>query len=315
MSIFQFGHAGVDLFFVISGFIICYVHFNDIGKPERIGKYLARRFQRVFPLYWLALALTIALSILGTHSFPTVLRLITSALLFPFSGEPLLGIAWTLQFEVTFYFVFCICICNRRVGLSVAALWLAVVLASAVIGPLPYVPALLLSPYNLQFLFGVTGAVWLHRSPDSVPDWFLPVGIGGFLIAALAEDSNLMNGYHDIARLAYGVPCGLMVLGAAMFSFKWREARWPLLSSLGAASYSIYLFQFLWIGMIWKIWQTLPLPFGLPSWTAFPFLAIPAIWGGCIVSRTCEYPMLQWIRRWTGSARPRDTIDVAKSRT
>ena len=300
---------------MISGFIICYVHFNDIGKPERIGKYLARRFQRVFPLYWIALALTIALSALGTHSFPTVPRLITSALLFPFSGEPLLGIAWTLQFEVTFYFAFCICICNRWVGLSVAALWIAVVLASAIVGPLPYVPALLLSPYNLQFLFGVMGAVWLHRSPGSVPGWFLLVGLAGFLIAALAEDSNLMNGYHDIARLAYGVPSGLMVLGAATLSFNLDGTRVPLLSPLGSASYSIYLFQFLFIGVIWKIWQMLPLPGGLPSWVAFPLLAIPAIWGGCIVSLTCEYPLLQWIRRWMGSGRPRGTTDVAKSRT
>ena len=67
-SVFQFGHAGVDLFFVISGFIILFVHFDDIGRPDRIGHYLSRRLTRLLPAYWVAVALTIAALQLGGHS-------------------------------------------------------------------------------------------------------------------------------------------------------------------------------------------------------------------------------------------------------
>ena len=65
MSIFQFGHAGVDLFFVISGFIILFVHYDDIGRPERVGRYLGRRLSRIMPAYWVALTFTIVLSLGG----------------------------------------------------------------------------------------------------------------------------------------------------------------------------------------------------------------------------------------------------------
>ena len=68
MDIFQFGHAGVDLFFVISGFIILFVHYDEIGHPERAPRYLWRRFSRIMPIYWVALAVTVALSVAGgTH--------------------------------------------------------------------------------------------------------------------------------------------------------------------------------------------------------------------------------------------------------
>ena len=53
-QIFQFGHAGVDLFFVLSGFIILFVHFRDIGQPGRLSYYANRRFTRVMPTYWVA---------------------------------------------------------------------------------------------------------------------------------------------------------------------------------------------------------------------------------------------------------------------
>jgi peptidoglycan/LPS O-acetylase OafA/YrhL len=54
----QCGHAGVDLFFVLSGFIILFVHEKGLGRPGRWTHYAGRRFNRVFPTYWIALGLT-----------------------------------------------------------------------------------------------------------------------------------------------------------------------------------------------------------------------------------------------------------------
>ncbi len=50
---FGFGHAGVDFFFVLSGFIIMHAHTADIGKPERLYRYLWRRATRIYPIYWI----------------------------------------------------------------------------------------------------------------------------------------------------------------------------------------------------------------------------------------------------------------------
>ena len=55
------GWYGVDLFFVLSGFIICHVHWNDIGRPEQVRSYFWKRFVRIYPTYWVALALFVLL--------------------------------------------------------------------------------------------------------------------------------------------------------------------------------------------------------------------------------------------------------------
>ncbi len=98
----QAGHAGVDLFFAISGFIILFVHGGDIGRPGRFARYAGRRLTRILPAYWVALAVTIGLGVAGSHGFPAVFEVVWSALLLPSDHTPLLGIAWTLQHEIVF---------------------------------------------------------------------------------------------------------------------------------------------------------------------------------------------------------------------
>ena len=53
-------NVGVDFFFVLSGFIVTFVHWHDLGRPERLGRYARRRFTRVFPAYWIVLTVIVA---------------------------------------------------------------------------------------------------------------------------------------------------------------------------------------------------------------------------------------------------------------
>ncbi len=311
MSFWQFGHAGVDLFFVISGFIITYVHHDDIGSPHRLGRYIARRFQRIYPLYWIATAATLFLELAAGHGLPSISHVLNSLSLQPFAGEPILGVAWTLQYEVTFYIVFGLAIWNRNLGFVLGVIWLALIGTVAVAGPLPFVPPLLTSAFSLQFLFGVLAAVWLRRSPATIPPWLWHAGLAGVAIAAFAEDMGWMNGYAEPARLAYGIPSGLIILGAALRSARANTKATPLLTALGSASYSIYLFQFVFIGIAWQAWTHI-VPKGLaPDWAAFVVLGIAGIVGGCVVSRTCEYPLLGWIRTHMNADRRRPGMPVA----
>jgi peptidoglycan/LPS O-acetylase OafA/YrhL len=57
----EVGWAGVDFFFVLSGFIIWHVHAGDIGQDGRLGRYLWNRFTRLYPVYWAVLAVALAL--------------------------------------------------------------------------------------------------------------------------------------------------------------------------------------------------------------------------------------------------------------
>ena len=212
MGCFQFGHAGVDLFFVISGFIIMYVHYNDIGNPARLGHYLRQRITRVMPTYWVALALTVAMGAGGSRGFPSLADLAWSASLVPSNRELLLDIAWTLRYEITFYALFCGLILHRGAGTAVLAFWLAgIVLAAAGGVDAGWLPGSLYGVFNLQFFFGMSVAYAMRNAVIPAPRLILATGIALFALVALAEDVKLIDGYADPARIAYGLPAAVIV--------------------------------------------------------------------------------------------------------
>jgi exopolysaccharide production protein ExoZ len=299
MSVFQFGHAGVDLFFVVSGFIILFVHYGDIGRPERLGRYLGRRFTRIMPTYWVALALTLLLSLGGGHEFPPLFDVAWSASLLPSHDEPLLGVAWTLQYEIVFYAVFCLLILNRMVGITVLSLWLAWIVAAAKFGSFAggVIPHSLYGMCNLEFFFGMAVAYWLKNHAVLMPRLILTAGTALFVAAAIAEDIRLMDGYVDMGRLVYGPAAALIVLGAAAADRQSLVTVPSLLRTLGTASYSIYLFQFVFIGVLWKLWLAAGLDETLPHMASFPLLALAGVAGGVVVSRLVEYPLMRLVRR------------------
>ena len=284
--LFQSGHAGVDVFFVLSGFIILFVHAGDVGRPARLGHYAWRRFSRVIPVYWVALGFTLVLAAFAGHGWPAIGRVLYSASLLPSWSEPLLGVAWTLQYELVFYAAFALLILDARAGLACFAVWLAGIAACAfglIATPLP--PSLL-STYNVEFFFGMGAALALRRW--QVPGWIGMLGSVLFAAACLAESTNVLDGYGRAARLAYGFPAALVVAGLAQARFVWRG-----LSALGAASYSIYLFQFCLIGAAWQVLRHADCDIGMPA------LSAAAIVGGILFSRTIEYPLMQAVRKRT----------------
>jgi exopolysaccharide production protein ExoZ len=105
---FGFGHAGVDFFFVLSGFIIMHAHAADIGKPERINRYLWRRVARIYPIYWIVTLIQASWAFFSEDSAIRLApsHILNSLLLLPESIEPLVGVGWTLRSEMLFYIVF-----------------------------------------------------------------------------------------------------------------------------------------------------------------------------------------------------------------
>ncbi len=297
MGCFQFGHSGVDLFFVISGFIIMYVHYNDIGNPARLGHYLRRRFTRVMPTYWVALALTVAMGIGGSGGFPSFADLAWSASLVPSNHELLLGIAWTLRYEITFYAVFCALILHRGAGIAVLTLWLAgILLAATGAVDVGWLPGSLYGVFNLQFFFGMAVAYAMRNAAIPAPRFILVTGIALFAVVALAENIKLIDGYADPARIAYGLPAAVIVLGAAASGRQFGTKSVPLLRMLGAASYSIYLFQFIFIGLIWHAWLAAGLDRVMPHTASFPLLAVGGVVGGILASQWIEHPLIRLAR-------------------
>lgn len=293
-QVFQFGHAGVDFFFVISGFIILHVHGGDLGRPGRLGHYASRRFTRIYPIYWVILGLTVALALLSGRGLPDVAW---AATLLPTRAEPLVGVAWTLQHEIIFYAVFAVLIVHLRTGLVLLGAWLAVIIVAQAGRPAGLMP-IFVSAYNLEFFMGMAAAWWLRHGAVSFSRTLFLSGLSFFLAFAAAEVAGIFDGYGPAARLAYGLSSALVVVGLAGGERHGHFAASSALPWLGRASYSIYLFHLSFIGLADKLWNRAGL--GDWVWAGYGFIVLAGIGGGVLVSRLVEYPLMRLFRRIPG---------------
>jgi exopolysaccharide production protein ExoZ len=296
----HFGHAGVDFFFVLSGFIISSVHRKDLGRPDRLGHYLERRFTRVFPFYWLVLAFYLLdIGLLHRAQFPGTAEVLSNAFLLPQAKEQIVGGAWTLVYEIMFYLVFAIGICSRRIGALLLGVWGSLVAAGYVLGPLFQSTALVVatSPFCLEFFLGMGAAVILSRRTVPFSGLLLVFGLVGFAAAALCEVTGRLYGFGAAARLAYGV-CAFTVILALVERERSGYLRVPrFMAVLGRASYAVYLVHLIGIGVTFKF---LSMAIRLtPPWSFLIWVLLCAVGlaGGILASICIEQPAIRLARR------------------
>src|SRR5918994_6603978 len=157
--------AGVDVFFVISGFIMVHASAWLFGTAEGRRVFLARRIARIVPIYWavttLYLAIALAAPALLNVEFIGWKRVLASYLFIPLARpdgvvQPLYSLGWTLNYEMFFYALFALAIVlpYRRAIAALAGTLLALVaLGSVVRLPEPF--AFWTSPILLEFAFGL----------------------------------------------------------------------------------------------------------------------------------------------------------------
>jgi peptidoglycan/LPS O-acetylase OafA/YrhL len=290
-DLFAFGFAGLDLFFVISGFIIVHIHATDIGHPSRLPRYLYNRLTRIFPAYWVATLLVVALGLVNRTAIP-IDRITSSLLLIP-DTHFILVVAWTLPQELLFYAVFALFILRPRLGALAAAVWL---FGSFVYygTDTPQVP-FFLNVRHFEFAIGAAAAWIFPRAEIRRPVALLSAGLVLFAIAAI-RDIRVGIPTDNLDLLAYGIGGGLILVGVAAADRAGRlpTPRW--LALLGAASYSIYLTHILAFSLAARVLQRLNLPAILPAW-AILLLVLPVILAtGLLFHVAVERPLLRLAR-------------------
>jgi peptidoglycan/LPS O-acetylase OafA/YrhL len=247
------GAGGVDVFFVISGFIIVYT----LLKREREvtwWQFALARIKRVVPLYWLFTLLLVGMW--ATHKLLKTLvltpNLLIRSLLFlpltkyqigaPPSGHPILDQGWTLQYEAFFYLVCAaaIAIVGSRKLFPYASIGVVVCLVAARL--IPGAPDYIGDPLLLEFVAGTvlgwlagTGrlaAVWQGR----ILAWVaIAVAVIALFLTAFLPDPDATRAW------GWGLPGVLLVFGCVLI--KPDRTSWLARAAiyLGTASYSIYL--------------------------------------------------------------------------
>jgi exopolysaccharide production protein ExoZ len=299
------GAAGVDVFFVISGFIIWTVGSGDEASP---GVFFWRRLTRVAPAYWVATGAVIVIATL----WPTLLRQVTLspshiALSLAFVQHidprglpfPVLPPGWSLDYEAVFYGLFTLVLfapAALRLRLLLAAL--GAVIVFGLLDPQAYY--LGANMMLLQFAAGV----WLARrrqlgrnTSPKAGAVLVVIGVGLLVAQGL---SGLRS---DLWRpLLWGIPAAMIVAGAVSL----EAVRAPrALVRLGDASYAIYLCHFVAVALVAGV-------IGVsPTWRFVPAAVALSLAVGLMFHRWIEKPLIAVCRAVPGLLAPKTLGNAA----
>lgn len=244
----DFGNFGVDLFFVLSGFVI--VHSTAKSDPTA-GSFMLSRIVRVVPIYWLltlgvfAVAM-IAPQLLGATTADPV-DLAKSLFFIPYMKEngliqPVLFVGWTLNYEMFFYtcFALFLLLARRRLIATVILTSLfigGISLAVQVAQPDSLILRFFGYPIVLEFVMGMWIALVARRWPEQASPLAGPVmGLATFCLLL-----HIVVVADAPRWLAAGMPSAAILWAALMFERRGRVLSGRTVQLLGAASYSLYL--------------------------------------------------------------------------
>lgn len=246
----EWGQSGVDIFFCISGFVMLVAANRNAGRGFDPIDFIGRRAIRIYPLYWIATSLFIALILalntikLGTHAamnLPLFAAeyIAKSYLLWPAENPvdgsvmPILAQGWTLTYELYFYlFVSLFAWKFRKPSSAVFAISAAMISACLIGSELFSSKAaryFLSNPIFLEFILGAC-VFLVTRKYRPAGGVLLAVGV-----ALLLTGSYLGNG----RVVSWGVPSAMILYGVVSIEGKFRYP--AMLVLIGNASYSLYL--------------------------------------------------------------------------
>ncbi|MGW7262415.1 acyltransferase family protein [Streptomyces sp. NPDC054842] len=273
---FAYGCLGVQVFFVISGFVIC---MSGWGRTLRA--FFASRASRLLPSYWAAVILVTAVFALPVVAYravsPSDALVNLTMLQQPLGVDRVLGVCWTLWAEVRFYALFALCIVlpganRRRVILFCAGWTLAAAIAQSAHQPMLDV---VLMPEYAPFFVGGVGLYLVHRDRRDAYAWGI-VGVSWLLGQhyAVAQLWHAPNPDFFSFRTSYGIVLVVTLgyLAVAAIALGWLGwANWRWLTVAGALTYPFYLIH---EHLGWVAVETYHRTLHLPSYATLPLTVV-----------------------------------------
>ena len=296
---FGLGAAGVHIFFCISGFVIMHTSYGADGRGIPVGRFLLKRFVRIFPIYWICCMLYVAFhQTWGTGYQLSAAEWVTGLLLLPPDSAGIIGPGWTLSFELYFYLCFALLLWLAPLpALLILTMFFGASVAVGFVLPFDEPIETATSPLILEFIAGAwLGYFYIRRHNQSSLLGLILAGLG-LILFILAN--ALFDHRTAPLTLIWGLPSVLIVAGVLMF----EQAR-PLpqflqkVSHLGDSSYVLYLIHILCIAIALRLGLKALVPLGpiQSVATAFVLAALVTIIAALIFEHI-EKPMLRWLRR------------------
>ena len=298
--------SGVDIFFVISGFIMVYI----IKPTTTPGAFWLQRFTRIAPFYWVATLIAFAGGLVAPDYFfgrQGWLYALQSLLFMPLGenagAHPLVSPGWTLIYEFAFYTLLALCRLVTRPPLVLAfgLIALNLVLGSTLARFVPWLGYYADDLLMLEFLFGMVVAFLVRRLP--LPAWTgLPLALLGMVLIYLLWDrpGALPRG------LQAGLPSLLVVFGVLVSEPVWQRHAWMQeVARLGDASYSVYIVHFFFVTAIATVFQQNQAIHDLFGPYGYTLVSVViGIGSGLVAHVLIEKPLLALVRSWLPARRP-----------
>ncbi|MGG9960064.1 acyltransferase family protein [Ferruginibacter sp. SUN106] len=253
LGFFSFGKAGVDIFFVLSGFIITYTSFQALKASGKPIPFLRRRFIRIFPAYWIVITIFLVIQSLfssfynsGTYNY-SVSNIVATYFLLP--GHLMVnGVSWTLSYELFFYILFSVAfiIPSKKLVFILGLVYACIIIILAIINYPVNVQntwtLFFIFPMNTEFLMGVIAALIIPKIPSGISMGLIISGSLLFLAGAVLYNNHYYVVENEFNRvITFGVPSFLIITGVVKFELGYKVKVHNFLLALGEASYSLYL--------------------------------------------------------------------------
>lgn len=316
------GGTGVDIFFVISGFIIYHVMRRSIDSMDAVGKgravhaFAMKRFIRIYPLYWIVFGTSCLVLAWAPPAVPPpheplfqLLALIDNVPNFR------VYVAWTLTFEVYFYAVVALSLLlfARRAMVGVV-IWFAIVGGATLLGlwlpwskPLDFV----FSPIVLEFLLGIAVAMLVdrgfHRFHGALlAGAFIWMAIGlvflrpSIFALNVAHWGTLVASNRSFALhvVGGGIPAAIFIYGLVVLEIRQQWIMPRVLQYLGDASFSIYLWHAVVFTAVAELFVRLGWVGVANSAGLIALMVIIALGIALLSYRFLEKPLLRFLGQW-----------------
>ena len=301
-KLLNIGIAGVDLFFVISGFVMVTVTHGWFQKQYSIRRFLYHRVTRIYPIYWFYSLIVLSIYLL----YPGMVNIsqggdvniIASFLLLPQDQLPLLMVGWTLVHEMYFYIVFALLLLfpERRL-IPLLLIWSMLVIAIPQTNNAAI--TLLSHPLTMEFIAGALIALLLRRWTFTGGGWlamaavliWLSAYVGYVQLGGALEP----DGWHRV--LLFGLPSALVVIGFVAMERNSGRRFSGWITTIGDASYSIYLSHVLVLSALGRLWAVVWQPGILDNIVAILVMLLGVLAAGILSYRFIEQPMIKTARR------------------
>ena len=249
---FTFGGAGVDMFFVLSGFIITYTSKNALKKSASFIAFLKRRFIRIYPVYWVIITIFLLIQLAlpafyKTHYILTLSNLFNTYFLLP-DHVMLNSVSWTLTYEIFFYILFSLAflIKSNRLLITLTILYVIILIVAPFYSFLNLYNNrwinIILYPMNIEFFMGIAVALLVPRINFNISKLLILLGLLFFITAAYFSNADFYifkNAFNRV--IVFGIPSMILLLGVVRMEITKQYKVHNIFLYLGEASYSLYL--------------------------------------------------------------------------